>query len=127
MSLYATNKSWRIMQRPKILMTRRPALNRVGVIGISVFSSKDLLNWQNEGACQTRALYHSQHSPCHAVAGKGNMDVLSIPHADSGMICMSLDLDTTESGRPSAGYWLAQVDWQITHMYACLGSLIAMS
>ena len=36
----------------KVLMTRRPALNRVDVIGISVYSSKDLLNWQNEGAYQ---------------------------------------------------------------------------
>ena len=35
-----------------MLMICRPALNRVDVIGISVYSSKDLLNWQHEGACQ---------------------------------------------------------------------------
>lgn len=45
-------------------MARRPALNRVDVIGISVYSSKDLLNWQNEGACQlplctTVSVYHA--------------------------------------------------------------------
>ena len=41
-------------------MTCRPALNRVDVIGISVYSSKDLLNWQYEGAVQPHALHYFQ-------------------------------------------------------------------
>ena len=79
----------------KIGMTRRPALNRVDVIGISVYASKDLLNWQNEGPRQPGAVYHSQHVLCQVVAGMSNMEVLYF-HRQTGVhICMGLDLKLT--------------------------------